>query len=102
METEEQSPDVTPNRLPAGWYRNLKGPGQRYWDGAAWTDRTQPGPNGARADMGIGASGFAGIALTVLAVVLYIALGSGLPIAAGLGLTGLVILAASWRRGRDI
>ncbi|BBX65430.1 hypothetical protein MSAS_46040 [Mycobacterium saskatchewanense] len=27
---------------PPGWYRDPSGRGQRYWDGARWTHRTQP------------------------------------------------------------
>jgi hypothetical protein len=27
---------------PAAWYPNPNGPGQRYWDGAAWTDQSAP------------------------------------------------------------
>lgn len=25
-----------------GWYRDPKGPGERYWDGHGWTDQTRP------------------------------------------------------------
>nr|WP_242669964.1 DUF2510 domain-containing protein [Mycobacterium decipiens] len=28
--------------VPAGWYRDPSGPGQRYWDGATWTQWTNP------------------------------------------------------------
>jgi hypothetical protein len=31
-----------PSPMPAGWYANPSGPGQRYWDGAAWTQWTNP------------------------------------------------------------
>lgn len=27
---------------PPGWYANPSGPGQRYWDGAGWTQWTNP------------------------------------------------------------
>jgi hypothetical protein len=30
-----------------GWYANPQGPGQRYWDGAQWTEQYQPSPGGA-------------------------------------------------------
>ena len=26
----------------AAWYPNPTGPGQRYWDGSAWTEHTAP------------------------------------------------------------
>lgn len=28
--------------VPAGWYPNPSGAGQRWWDGAAWTEHTHP------------------------------------------------------------
>lgn len=28
--------------IPAGWYPSPDGPGQRYWDGAAWTEHRAP------------------------------------------------------------
>jgi Protein of unknown function (DUF2510) len=31
-----------PSPMPAGWYANPSGPGQRYWDGAGWTQWTNP------------------------------------------------------------
>lgn len=33
--------------IPAGWYNNPSAPGERYWDGGAWTDQVrafQPPP----------------------------------------------------------
>jgi Protein of unknown function (DUF2510) len=30
--------------MPGGWYQNPEGPGQRYWDGARWTDDYAPSP----------------------------------------------------------
>jgi hypothetical protein len=29
----------TPQSPPPGWYANPEGAGQRYWDGANWTDQ---------------------------------------------------------------
>ena len=37
MEGTPQQPSV-----PAGWYPDPNGEGQRYWDGAAWTEHTAP------------------------------------------------------------
>jgi hypothetical protein len=34
---------------PPGWYANPAGSGQRYWDGAQWTERYQPGSPAAAA-----------------------------------------------------
>ena len=34
-QTQDSAPAMLP---PAGWYTNPTGPGQRYWDGAQWTD----------------------------------------------------------------
>lgn len=31
---------------PAGWYPNPAGPGHRYWDGATWTQWTNPPGHG--------------------------------------------------------
>lgn len=31
-----------PSPMPPGWYANPSGPGQRYWDGAGWTQWTNP------------------------------------------------------------
>ena len=31
-----------PPNVPAGWYSNQDGPGQRYWDGTGWTEHTAP------------------------------------------------------------
>jgi hypothetical protein len=30
------------NATPAGWYADPEGRGQRYWDGANWTDQLAP------------------------------------------------------------
>ncbi len=30
-----------PGSTPAGWYDDPAGPGQRWWDGAAWTEHRQ-------------------------------------------------------------
>jgi uncharacterized iron-regulated membrane protein len=37
-----QPPMPRPVGPPPGWYPNPGGPGQRYWDGAAWTHWTHP------------------------------------------------------------
>jgi Protein of unknown function (DUF2510) len=29
---------------PAGWYKDPRGQGQRYWDGRQWTEHTHPAP----------------------------------------------------------
>jgi hypothetical protein len=31
-------PDKAPPPMPAGWYSDPEGPGQRYWDGENWTE----------------------------------------------------------------
>jgi hypothetical protein len=31
------------NQVPPGWYQDPQGPGQRYWDGIAWTEHVAPG-----------------------------------------------------------
>jgi uncharacterized iron-regulated membrane protein len=36
------APPPRPVGPPPGWYPNPGGPGQRYWDGAAWTHWTNP------------------------------------------------------------
>ncbi|MBI5090345.1 MAG: DUF2510 domain-containing protein, partial [Actinobacteria bacterium] len=33
-----------PGAPSAGWYPDPAGPGSRYWDGARWTEHTQPLP----------------------------------------------------------
>ena len=38
-----------PGRAAPGWYANPQGPGQRYWDGAQWTEQYQPAPGQAAA-----------------------------------------------------
>lgn len=35
-------PAAAPPLAPAAWYPNPEGPGQRYWDGTAWTSNTAP------------------------------------------------------------
>jgi hypothetical protein len=36
-------PGFVPSRTPAaGWYADPQGRGQRYWDGARWTDQLAP------------------------------------------------------------
>ena len=32
-----------PQQPPAGWYEDPDGPGQRWWDGTAWTEHRQRG-----------------------------------------------------------
>ncbi len=46
MATQEVGAQQPPQGAPpAGWYPNPQGPGQRYWDGARWTDQySQPQP----------------------------------------------------------
>jgi hypothetical protein len=34
---------------PAGWYDNPGGGGQRFWDGAAWSNQIRVGTDGDRA-----------------------------------------------------
>lgn len=36
--TASPSTEARPATAPAGWYPNPQGPGQRWWDGAQWTD----------------------------------------------------------------
>ena len=36
------SDGTAPSPPPAGWYPDRSGRGQRYWDGTAWTELTQP------------------------------------------------------------
>lgn len=36
------APPPPPPTVPAGWYPNPTGPGQRYWDGQQWTEHTAP------------------------------------------------------------
>jgi hypothetical protein len=38
-----------PGQAAPGWYANPQGPGQRYWDGAKWTEQYQPAPGQAAA-----------------------------------------------------
>jgi Protein of unknown function (DUF2510) len=64
--TEDTTP--TPELPPAGWYRNPEGAGQRYWDGAHWSehyadDRGQitpvpPPPATARRSDGLVTTGY--------------------------------------------
>lgn len=42
MEASSRSEPPPP---PPGWYTNPTGPGQRYWDGARWTDSYAPPPS---------------------------------------------------------
>ncbi len=35
-------PDGKKVDMPAGWYPNPTGPGQRYWTGEDWTDQYAP------------------------------------------------------------
>jgi hypothetical protein len=35
-----------PAQTPSGWYPNPSGPGHRYWDGASWTQWTNPPGHG--------------------------------------------------------
>ncbi|TAK68719.1 MAG: DUF2510 domain-containing protein [Actinomycetota bacterium] len=35
-------PPPPPPDVPAGWYPNPHGPGQKYWDGSGWTEHTAP------------------------------------------------------------
>ena len=39
---EPEQPAPATALPPAGWYPNPQAPGQRYWDGAIWTDATAP------------------------------------------------------------
>jgi hypothetical protein len=43
-------PDSTPQLppIPAGWYADPAGFGQRYWDGSAWTSEVTPPPQQAQ------------------------------------------------------
>jgi hypothetical protein len=37
-----KGPDGAKVALPAGWYPDPGGEGQRYWTGAAWTEQRRP------------------------------------------------------------
>jgi hypothetical protein len=94
---EPAAQQAAPQRyLPAGWYRNLNGPGQRYWDGQAWTDRTQALPGDER---GFPVSGLAtlGVAVCACVAALCAVLGA-LPAAVVAGVVGVVILLVSVSR----
>src|SRR5437764_13179001 len=42
MATEAQTAPQPVQTTPAGWYADPYGDGQRYWDGARWTEHHQP------------------------------------------------------------
>ena len=76
---------------PAGWYPDPKGGGQRYWDGAGWTDSFSPGPVAPQAStvnpqvvvMGTKTNGMA-IASLVLGILWLYGVGSILALIFGL------------------
>jgi len=39
---EPVAPTALSSAIPAAWYPNPEGPGQRYWDGTAWTEHYAP------------------------------------------------------------
>jgi uncharacterized membrane protein len=41
-----------PQAVPAGWYPDPEGRGQRYWDGNNWTDNIAPATNAKSAGAG--------------------------------------------------
>lgn len=41
---EIQPAEAPPQALPAGWYANPGGPGQRWWDGSHWGEQYREGP----------------------------------------------------------
>jgi hypothetical protein len=95
----------TPSLPPAGWYPDPSGgPGQRYWDGTAWTEpppttaQQQPSPEGfAR-----GAQQRNGLGIAALILGIIGALSGLIPIlfwlAGILGVIGLTRLRRSWPR----
>ena len=96
----EAKPTAPPRHFPAGWYRNLKGPGQRYWDGQAWTDRTQPRPG--HDERGFPVSGVAILGIVVCACVAALcAVLGALPVAVIAGVVGVVILLVSLSRAEQ-
>lgn len=66
---EEDSTRAPRRRLQPGWYRDPAGGGERWWDGAQWTDRYRQSERPGRTDT----SNFVRNALVVALVVLLLA-----------------------------
>jgi hypothetical protein len=92
-EASDYIPSFPPREVDAGWYANPDAPGQRYYDGDAWTDNYAPPSTPAPSALptvkdllfalalGFGAMGAAG-AIAIPLIAFYFPLGAGIASAA--------------------